>query len=171
VGTPTLGGCESTASPSAIAEVCGYPTPDDDCFYSCAASSGAADCLSQCADDNCAYAVFKVGSEGGSPYASGTCWKYPNGTYDASKAGRCSGSPEQFVYNNTCPRAPVSSPSSSSVSESGAKPIPTTVSTKNATAEEVTKVKTSGSERATAKSVVLSASLTVGISFLIWWSL
>ncbi|KAL2848286.1 hypothetical protein BJX68DRAFT_238824 [Aspergillus pseudodeflectus] len=116
--TSTAGACEATASPSAIASVCGYPTPGDDCFYDCAASSGASHCLSMCAErDACNYVVFNPHNPSNSPYRSGTCWMYPNGTYDADAASDCDGEPEQFVYDNVCPK-PSPSPSSSEVASS-----------------------------------------------------
>ncbi|KAF2995731.1 hypothetical protein E8E13_004855 [Curvularia kusanoi] len=122
--TPTAGACIATASPSAVASICDYPTPDDNCWSSCTASTGATNCLSQCAEsESCSYAVFNPGNEDLSPYAAGTCWMYPNGTYDATKAGSCSGKPEQFVYENPCPK-PASTPAASgsaSGSVSGAK--------------------------------------------------
>ncbi|KAF1964503.1 hypothetical protein BU23DRAFT_561854 [Bimuria novae-zelandiae CBS 107.79] len=122
--TPTTGTCAATASPSTIATICDYPAPDD-CFYTCSASEGASSCLSECADaESCSYAVFNPRNPSNSPYASGTCWIYTNGTYDAASAGTCSGKPEQFVYENPCPKPPASSsspsasPSSSSSSSS-----------------------------------------------------
>ncbi|KAF2742125.1 hypothetical protein M011DRAFT_293579 [Sporormia fimetaria CBS 119925] len=110
--TPTNGVvCEATASPSAVASICDYPPPDEQCWYDCAASSGASNCLSQCAGrENCAFAVFNALNENSSPYGSGNCWMYPNGTFDASKAGSCDGNggkPNQFVYENKCPPGPV----------------------------------------------------------------
>ncbi|KAL7958025.1 hypothetical protein V8C34DRAFT_284112 [Trichoderma compactum] len=128
-GTPTSGssGCAATATPSAIASVCGYPTPDDDCFSSCSASGGATDCLSQCAKaDSCSYVVFNPHNPDNSPYASGTCWMYSNGTYDAGAATTCKGAPEQFVYKNPCPK-PSHSSSSAPASSTG------TTSTANGT--------------------------------------
>jgi hypothetical protein len=114
-GTPTSGDCAATASPSAIASVCGYPTPPDDCFSSCTASDSASDCLSQCAKaDSCSYVVFNPHNSENSPYAAGTCWIYPSGSYDAGEATTCSGAPEQFVYKNACPKPPSSSSSKSS---------------------------------------------------------
>ncbi|KFZ00682.1 hypothetical protein V500_00968 [Pseudogymnoascus sp. VKM F-4518 (FW-2643)] len=114
--TTTAGACAATASPSAIASVCGYPTPGD-CWDSCTASSGATNCLSQCAEaDSCSYVVFNPHNPSNTPYSSGSCWMYPNGTFNAGSATPCSGSPEQFVYNNLCPKP---SPSSSSLSSSG----------------------------------------------------
>jgi cobalamin biosynthesis Mg chelatase CobN len=44
---------------------------------------------------------------------------YPDGTYDATKAGTCSGAPEQFVYENPCPKPKPSSSSSPEGSASG----------------------------------------------------
>jgi hypothetical protein len=123
-GSPTSGACASTASPSAIASICGYPPPGD-CFYTCYASESASGCLSQCAKaDSCSYAVFNPHNPSNSPYAAGSCWVYPNGTYDAGSATTCSGQPEQFVYNNVCPK-PSPSPlplSASSPSPSAAAP-------------------------------------------------
>lgn len=112
--TTTSGACAATATPSAIASVCGYPTPSD-CFDNCAASSGASNCLSLCAKaDSCSYVVFNPHNDDNSPYASGTCWIYPNGTFNAASATTCSGDPEQFVYNNVCPKPSSSSSSLSS---------------------------------------------------------
>ncbi|KFY37450.1 hypothetical protein V494_04747 [Pseudogymnoascus sp. VKM F-4513 (FW-928)] len=114
-GSPTTsaGACAATASPSAIAEVCDYPTPGD-CSSSCSASSSAASCLSQCAQsDSCTYVVFNPMNPGGSPHSSGSCWMYPSGKFDAGSATKCTGAPEQFVYNNVCPKP---SPSSTSLS-------------------------------------------------------
>ncbi|KAF2021795.1 hypothetical protein BU24DRAFT_417418 [Aaosphaeria arxii CBS 175.79] len=129
-GSPTSGGgaCSATASPSAVASVCGYPPPED-CFYSCIASEGASSCLSSCAKaDSCSYAVFNPHNPSNSPYASGTCWVYSNGTFDAGSTTPCSGGAEQFVYNNACPKPkPSLSPSSpfSSGAESSSSPSAT----------------------------------------------
>ncbi|KAM7205185.1 hypothetical protein V8F20_003322 [Naviculisporaceae sp. PSN 640] len=113
------GGCAATASPSAVASACGYPPPDDDCFYSCRASTGAVHCLSLCAEsDACAYAVFNPQGRN-SPYTSGNCWIFADGEYDAAKAGTCGGEgPEQFVYKNVCPKPKLPSAVSSSSSPS-----------------------------------------------------
>ncbi|EHK47255.1 uncharacterized protein TrAtP1_010087 [Trichoderma atroviride] len=120
-GTPTSGDCAATASPSAVASVCGYPTPPDDCFSTCSASEGASDCLSQCAKaDSCSYVVFNPHNPDNSPYASGSCWMYSNGTYDAGAATTCSGPPEQFVYKNACPKPSPSSSSAPARSSTGA---------------------------------------------------
>lgn len=95
----------AVATPSALAEACGYPTPPDGCFSSCTAAGSASECLAQCARAAaCSYVVFNPGNPSKSPYSSGSCWMYPEGTYDGSKAGTCSGKPDQYVYNNTCPR-------------------------------------------------------------------
>lgn len=111
--TTTSGACSATASPSAVASVCGYPEPED-CFNDCIASEGASHCLSQCAKaDSCNYVVFNPGNPSNTPYASGTCWMYANGTYDAGSVTPCSDAPQQFVYDNLCPK-----PSSSSSSHS-----------------------------------------------------
>jgi hypothetical protein len=111
--TATSSACVATATPSAIASVCGYPAPGD-CFDTCVASSGASNCLSLCAKaDSCSYVVFNPHNDDNSPYASGTCWIYSDGTFNATSATTCSGDPEQFVYKNVCPK-----PSSSSSSHS-----------------------------------------------------
>jgi hypothetical protein len=112
--TTTSGACTATATPSAIASVCGYPAPDD-CFHDCVASSGAPNCLSYCAEaDSCSYVVFNPRGGSTSPYASGTCWIYANGTYNPESTTTCSGDPEQFVYKNLCPKPSASSSSLSS---------------------------------------------------------
>ncbi|KAL2847873.1 hypothetical protein BJY01DRAFT_234141 [Aspergillus pseudoustus] len=133
--TTTPGACAATETPSAIASVCNYPTPDEDCFYDCAASSGAVHCLSMCAErDSCNYVVYNPHNPINSPYASGTCWMYPNGTYDASAASECSGDPEQYVYNNVCPKpSPSSSSSVSSSSASSATEAASETTTAGAT--------------------------------------
>ncbi|KAJ1328104.1 hypothetical protein MN608_07440 [Microdochium nivale] len=118
--------CAATASPSPIAKVCNYPTPKDGCFYSCSASSSSAACLSQCAQAaSCAFAVFNPSDPTFSPHSSGSCWMYPEGeSYDPSAAGTCSGVPEQYVYENKCPKppkpSPTPSPSAGSSSSAGA---------------------------------------------------
>ncbi|KAH7316907.1 hypothetical protein B0I35DRAFT_434204 [Stachybotrys elegans] len=114
-GTPTEpSGCAATASPSAVAAVCDYPPPGD-CINSCSASLSASNCLRQCAEsDECAFVVFNPHNPSNSPHASGSCWMYPDGKYDPEAAGTCGGdAPEQYVYNNTCPRPPRVSPSAS----------------------------------------------------------
>lgn len=106
--------CAATASPSAIAEVCGYPAPGD-CFEGCTASTGASDCLSQCASAaDCAYVVFNARNPSNSAFASGTCWMYTSGSYDAGLVAACDGT-QQFVYENKCPK-PSPAPASSAVS-------------------------------------------------------
>lgn len=120
----TEGACTATASPSAVAELCDYPTPDDECWSTCTASGGAVDCLSQCVEsEGCNYAVFNPRTESLSPYSSGTCWMYPNGTFDATKGKKCEGKTEQYVYENPCPKAAASSAASSlaSASKSGSE--------------------------------------------------
>lgn len=112
-GTPTSdgGACAAAASPSAIAQVCGYPAPET-CFSTCIASEGASSCLEQCAKaDECAYAVFNPRTESMSQYSSGTCWIYTNGTFEEGKTTPCSGQAEQFVYENKCPKPPRASAS------------------------------------------------------------
>jgi hypothetical protein len=168
--TPTSGACTATASPSAIASVCGYPTPDDSCFYSCAASDGASNCLSQCAEsESCSYAIFNPHNPSNSPYASGTCWKYPNGTYDASKATKCSGAPEQFVYENPCPKKASSASTSASASAPSA-----TGSGNGATAEGANQGAATGtgsSKGDGTKALSVSSTLIVGMVAWIWHTL
>ena len=113
--TTIAGACTATASPSAVASVCGYPEPEN-CFEDCRASTGATDCLSQCAEsDSCNYVVFNPLGETNSPYEPGNCWIYADGKYDAGDADSCgSDGPEQYVYKNVCPKPPKASSSSSS---------------------------------------------------------
>lgn len=187
--TPTAGACEATASPSAVATVCDYPTPDDDCWGSCTASGGAPDCLSQCVEaDSCSYAVFNPRNEGNSPYNSGTCWMYPSGTFDANKAKTCSGAPEQFVYENPCPKPPkpsssssststTSSPSStggSSPSSDGSSSASPTGSSRGAEAEEARDggdASADDSNGSALTGVSLSGLLGVGVAALMWQGL
>lgn len=120
--TTTPGACSATASPSAVASVCGYPAPED-CFNDCKASLGATHCLSLCAQsDSCNYAVFNPLGETNSPYESGNCWIYADGEYDAEAAEACgSEGPEQYVYDNVCPKpSTVSTSTPSATTESDA---------------------------------------------------
>lgn len=112
--TTIPGACTATASPSAVASVCGYPAPEN-CFNDCIASSGAPDCLSRCAEsDSCNYVVFNPHGETNSPYEPGNCWIYEDGEYDAGNTESCgSEGPEQYVYSNLCPK-PSTTVSSSS---------------------------------------------------------
>ncbi|UKZ52903.1 hypothetical protein TrVGV298_006689 [Trichoderma virens] len=162
-GTPTSGNCAATATPTAVASVCGYPTPPDNCFSTCTASEGASDCLSQCAKaDSCSYIVFNPHNPDNSPYSLGTCWMYPSGSYDAGAATTCSGPPEQFVYNNVCPKP---SPSSSSASSSA--PVPSSAASINSTEASTNRIagtRTAGtgstaSETVGAGTVVAAAAL------------
>ncbi|KAH7028027.1 uncharacterized protein B0I36DRAFT_246458 [Microdochium trichocladiopsis] len=124
--------CAATASPSPVAKICDYPPPPDGCFNSCAASASSAACLSQCAQsDSCAFAIFNPGNEPLDPNYSGNCWMYPEGAvFDPKLAGTCKGDkPEQYVYQNTCPKIVKPSPSSSSEgggggAAGGASPTP-----------------------------------------------
>lgn len=116
--TPTSSGaCEATASPSAVAEICGYPPPKE-CFYDCKASSGAPHCLSLCAEaDSCNYAVYNPLGETNSPYEPGNCWIFADGEYNEEDAETCgSEGPEQYVYKNVCPKPKPSKASSSAQS-------------------------------------------------------
>ncbi|OAK99425.1 hypothetical protein IQ06DRAFT_294777 [Phaeosphaeriaceae sp. SRC1lsM3a] len=173
--TPTSGGCAATASPSAVATICDYPTPDDNCWSTCAASSGASNCLEQCAkSDKCNYAVFNPRTESLSPYGSGTCWMYPNGTYDASKAGKCDGKPEQYVYENPCPKAGLKAASASG-SASGSASLPSgTGAVDGATAEGANKggaKTTETSKGGASEALTVSGSLAMGIVVLMWQAL
>ncbi|OBT68126.1 hypothetical protein VE03_01445 [Pseudogymnoascus sp. 23342-1-I1] len=119
--TPTGGACAATGSPSAVAKVCGYAPPET-CFNTCIASSGAVNCLSACAQaESCAYAVFNPDPryEANSPYIPGSCWVYTNGTFDAGATTTCAGDPEQYVYNNPCPKPKPSSISLKSSATAG----------------------------------------------------
>lgn len=178
--TTTAGACAATATPSAIASVCGYPAPPDDCWDTCSASSGATNCLSQCAEaDSCSYAVFNPHNPDNSPYASGTCWMYPNGTYNAGSVTACSGAPEQFVYNNPCPKPSSSSSSlSSSATEqssgtgtasttSGSTTSAATSSNGTETAGNTTSSTTSSKNSAPA-SLSLTNPLALAVAILVW---
>lgn len=172
--TTTSDACAATATPSAIASVCGYPAPDD-CFYTCSASAGASDCLSQCAEaDSCSYVVFNPHNPSNTPYASGTCWMYSNGTYDAGAVTTCSGDPEQFVYNNVCPKP---SPSSTSLPSTTASSTDSTASVDSAAA-----VNGDGTTNATLSSTTSSTNLApttrsfinplaIGMAILLWQGL
>ncbi len=175
--TATSGACTATASPSAVASVCAYPTPDDDCFYTCTASSGATNCLSQCAEsESCNYVVFNPRNSDNSPFSSGTCWMYPNGTYDASKAGLCSGTAEQFVYENPCPKPkPSSEPSgSAAAASSGSEPSATGTSTGDVNAERASAGAASPSTNVNGVAsggVSAGSSLLVSLVALMWQGL
>ncbi|RLL95913.1 hypothetical protein CFD26_104039 [Aspergillus turcosus] len=176
--TTTAGACAATATPSAIASVCGYPAPSD-CFDDCTASSDASNCLSQCAKaDSCSYVVFKPENPDNSPYASGNCWIYPNGTFNAGSVTACSGAPEQFVYNNLCPKP---SPSSSSLSSSaterssgtgtaGTTPGSTTSAAmgSNGTIAGNTTGSTPSSKNSAPAGLSLANPLAIGVAILIW---
>lgn len=180
--TTTAGACTATATPSAIASVCGYPTPSD-CFDDCTASAGASDCLSQCAKaDSCSYVVFNPGNPDNSPYASGSCWIYPNGTFDAGSVTACSGDPTQFVYSNSCPKP---SPSSSSVSSSvtehpsgtataaGTPGSTTSAATgSNATGSAGTSMEaTTGSKNSAPAAISFTNPFAVAVAIFIWGAL
>ncbi|KAJ8114941.1 hypothetical protein OPT61_g3292 [Boeremia exigua] len=174
--TPTAGACAATASPSAVATICDYPTPDDDCWSTCTASSGATDCLSQCAQsDSCNYVVFNPRNEMNSQFYSGTCWKYPNGTYDASKAGTCSGVTEQFVYENPCPKpSPTSSPSSASAPSGGSSPSATGSGAADVNAEQASENTATSSVKANSvahRGFEAGGSVLVGVAALMWQGL
>lgn len=113
----TSGACAATASPSPVASVCGY-SPPEDCFETCAASSGASHCLGLCAQaDACAYAVFNPMGETNSPYESGNCWIFREGEYDTGYDDSCGSlPPKQYVYENACPKPKVSTTTTTSSS-------------------------------------------------------
>ncbi|KGO48751.1 hypothetical protein PEX1_041300 [Penicillium expansum] len=168
--TTTVGACAATATPSAIASVCGYPSPGD-CFNDCTASTGASNCLSQCAKaDSCSYVVFNPGSGSNSPYTPGSCWIYPNGTFNAGSATACSGTPEQFVYTNLCPNPSSSSSSlSSSATESssgtgtaGTTPSPTTSAAAGST---------TSSKNSAPAGLSLTSLWAIGVAISIWQAL
>ncbi|KXJ88534.1 hypothetical protein Micbo1qcDRAFT_166579 [Microdochium bolleyi] len=121
IGTATAPvlACAATASPSAVAQVCDYPTPKEGCFSLCSAQTSAAGCLSQCAQlDSCAFVVYNPHNPAGSPHSTGSCWMYPEAeTYDPSAGKTCSGPAEQYVYENKCPKPP--RPSSSTPAPAG----------------------------------------------------
>ncbi|KAL2751850.1 hypothetical protein ACRALDRAFT_1066330 [Sodiomyces alcalophilus JCM 7366] len=182
--TPTAGAgaCEATASPSAVATVCGYPAPDDDCFYSCSASSSSSNCLSQCVEaDSCSYAVFNPNNPSNSPHAPGSCWMYSSGTFDPEKAQTCSGAPEQFVYENPCPKPPTpsssssSSPSASSPASSDSAPSPTgSGSPRAAAAQGATSdgdASNDDSNGSAPTGVWLGGPLALGLAVLMWQGL
>ncbi|CEJ90370.1 hypothetical protein VHEMI06159 [[Torrubiella] hemipterigena] len=127
-GTPTNGpgACAATATPSAVASVCGYPEPSD-CFSTCSASLSASDCLSQCAGkESCNFVVFNPHNPDNTPYSDGSCWMYTEGQFDPKAAKTCKGGPEQFVYTNSCPKPP-SGPKSSSAPKGTSSPAASSV--------------------------------------------
>ncbi|KAJ5690563.1 hypothetical protein N7462_004955 [Penicillium macrosclerotiorum] len=166
--TTTTGACTATATPSAIASVCGYPAPSD-CFDNCVASTGASSCLSQCAKaDSCSYVVFNPHNDDNSPYASGTCWIYPNGTFNAASASTCSGDPEQFVYNNVCPKP---SSSSSSISSSATESSSGTADTNLGSTASNATGSTTSSKNSAPSGLSLTNPLAIGGAMLIWQAL
>ncbi|KAJ5619296.1 hypothetical protein N7510_003280 [Penicillium lagena] len=181
--TTTAGACAATATPSAIASVCGYPQPPGDCFNDCTASTGAPDCLSQCAKaDTCSYVVFNPHNPSHSPYASGSCWIYPNGTFNAGSATTCSGAPEQFVYKNLCPKPSTSSSSllsspteqSNATGTAGTTPGSTTgaATGSNGTGTAGTSTgSTTSSKNSAPTGSSLTDPLAIGVAMLIWQAL
>ncbi|KAJ5808251.1 hypothetical protein N7474_009520 [Penicillium riverlandense] len=176
--TTTAGACAATATPSAIASVCGYPTPGDNCWYSCSASTDATNCLSQCAKaDSCNYVVFNPHNPDNSPYASGTCWMYPNGTFNAGSATACSGAPKQFVYNNLCPKPSPSSSAadgSSGTGTAGTAPGSTTGAATGSNGTETagnTTSSTTSSKNSAPTGLSLTNPSAIGVAILIWQAL
>ncbi|KAJ5633334.1 hypothetical protein N7490_009673 [Penicillium lividum] len=186
--TTTADACAATATPSAIASVCGYPAPSD-CFDDCYASTGASNCLSLCAKaDSCSYVVFNPHNPDDSPYASGTCWVYPNGTFNAESVTTCSGDPEQFVYDNSCPKP---SSSTSSVSSSATESPSAMESSSDAETTDITlgstisaatrsngtetagntTSSTDSSKNSAPASLSFTNPLAIGVAILIWQAL
>lgn len=173
--TTTSDACATaTETPTAIASVCGYPAPDDCNTVGCIASSGAVHCLSECAEaDSCSYAVFNPHNENNSPYYSGTCWVYSEGSFDKGDATECD-EPEQFVYENPCPK-----PSSSSASASPSPLATGDRSSANGAASTTTPgsaaLGAEGSsptgENSAPASLSQLAPLTMGVAALIWSAL
>ncbi|PYH83746.1 hypothetical protein BO82DRAFT_410911 [Aspergillus uvarum CBS 121591] len=167
--TTTAGACAATATPTAVASVCGYPAPGD-CFDDCLASTGAPECLSLCAEaDSCSYVVFNPENADNSTYASGNCWIYPNGTYDAGSATTCSGDPEQYVYNNVCPKTS----SSSSALSASATDTGTAATTTGSTGTEIadkSAASTTSSENAAPAGLSLTSSLAIGVAMVVLWA-
>lgn len=171
-GSPTTtDACTATVTPSAVASVCGYPPPDEECFYDCYASSGAPNCLSICANaTSCSYAVFNPGQGSSSPYLPGNCWVYPNGTYDPASATACS-KPTQFVYNNPgCPK-----PSSSSTSIASATAAASngagTVTADAASASTTNGITSSTRENLAPTALSHANPLAIGLAVLLWQGL
>ncbi|OGM45095.1 hypothetical protein ABOM_006653 [Aspergillus bombycis] len=169
IATTTSGACTATATPSAVASICGYPAPKD-CFNTCHTSTGAPNCLSLCAEaDACSYVIFKPGQSSHSPYAPGTCWVYTNGTYDEHSAGTCSGEPEQFVYDNLCPKPSPSltsvSPAMQRSSGNGTSSTPTGPNTSAATGPTTT------SKNSAPTGLSLANPLPLGVAMLMWQAL
>lgn len=161
--TTTPGACAATASPSAVASVCGYPEPET-CFYDCKASTGASHCLSLCAEsDECSYAVFNPRGETNSPYEPGTCWIYPDGKYNPEEAETCD-TPEQYVYRNPCPKPPKPSTTTSSSSHS-----PTSSSADGSATGNADRSEAGDNDSAASVSVALSLTtlMAVGLAMLL----
>lgn len=168
--TTTSGACTATADPSAIASVCGYPAPGD-CFDTCAASSGASNCLSLCAKaDSCSYVVFNPHNDDNSQYAPGTCWIYPNGTFNAASASTCSGDPKQFVYKNVCPK-PSSSSSSLSSSATEHSSSTGTAGTNSGSTTSNAKGSTTTSKNSAPTGLSLANPLAIGGAMVIFQAL
>ncbi|RAH43528.1 uncharacterized protein BO95DRAFT_516358 [Aspergillus brunneoviolaceus CBS 621.78] len=164
--TTTAGACAATATPTAVASGCGYPAPSD-CFDDCVTSTGAPDCLSLCAEaDSCSYVVFNPENADNSTYAAGNCWIYPNGTYDAGSATTCSGDPEQYVYNNVCPKASSSSSALSSSATSTGTVATTTGSTGTEIADQTAASSTS-SENSASAGLSHTSPLAIGMAMVV----
>ncbi|KAJ5711091.1 hypothetical protein N7488_005247 [Penicillium malachiteum] len=164
--TTTSSGCAATATPSAVAEVCGYPAPADCDSVGCVSSTGAVNCLSECVEaDACSYAVFNPDNSDDSEYGAGTCWLYPSGTFNSDSATTCNGTTEQYVFDNPCPK-PSSSSTSSTVTGTATG---TAASGATGTATGTAGASTSTSTKNSAPtSMPLSNSLAIAVAMLIW---
>ncbi|KAL4961180.1 uncharacterized protein BDV14DRAFT_129094 [Aspergillus stella-maris] len=175
-GTPTTTSdacATATETPTPVASVCGYPPPEDCNTVGCIASSGAVHCLSECAEaDSCSYVVFNPHNPNDSPYHDGTCWVYSSGSFDEADATECD-EPEQFVYENACPRP--SSSASASPSASATEERTSGNGTSSTTAPGSTALAAEGSspteEGAAPVSLSPIAPLIMGAVVLIWSAL
>lgn len=163
--TTTTGACTATETPTAVASVCGYPTPDDNCWSTCSASSGAVNCLSQCVEaDSCNYVVFNPHNDDNTQYGPGSCWMYPNGTYNAADATTCSGDAEQYVYKNPCPKSSSSINSKSALNQlASALVVPS--NTTNTTSSAAAAV-TTASKNSAPTGLSLTSPLAIGVALL-----
>ncbi|KAL4948840.1 hypothetical protein BDW69DRAFT_175684 [Aspergillus filifer] len=172
-GTPTTTSdacATATQTPTAVASVCGYPPPEDCNTVGCIASSGAVHCLSECAQaDSCSYVVFNPHNENDSPYYDGTCWVYSSGSFDEGDATECD-EPEQFVYENACPKSSSSVSASPSASPTGERSSAngTTSTTAPGSTALAAEDSSPTDENSAPASLSLFTPLTMGVAVLIW---
>ncbi|KAL4795293.1 hypothetical protein BDV19DRAFT_175723 [Aspergillus venezuelensis] len=173
-GTPTTTSdacATATQTPTPVASGCGYPPPEDCDTTGCIASSGAVHCLSECAEaKSCSFVVFNPHNDNDSPYYDGTCWVYSSDSFDEANVEDCTGNPEQYVYENACPKPSSSasaSPSASATGErtSGNGTTVTTAEDSTALAAEGSSPTEEGSAPAALSPV---APLIMGVVVLIW---